>query len=74
MAEGKSAILTYNQLIVSLFLSLLVFTPHFAPQNFLSFMAFKVHGSFVSEVTDAVWLSALGFVQGGGDCDWTVCG
>jgi len=47
MAEGKSAIPAYNYLIVSHFLSLLVFTPHFAPQNFLSFMAFKGHGSFV---------------------------
>ena len=66
MAEGKSAIPTCNHLIVSNFLSLLVFTPHFAPHNFLSFMAFKGHGSFISGVTDAVWQSALGLVRVGG--------
>ena len=66
MAEKVSAILTYNQLIVSYFLSLLVFTPNFAPQNFLSFIAFKGHGSFVSGVTDGFWLSAFGLVRGVG--------
>ena len=66
MAERVSAIQTHNQLIVSHFLSLLVFTPHFAPQNFLSIMAFKGHGSFVSGVTDAIWQSALGLARGGG--------
>ena len=54
MAEGKSAIPNYNQLIVSHFLSFSDFTPHFAPHNFLSIMAFKGHGSFILGVTDAV--------------------
>ena len=66
MAEGKSAIPAYNYLIVSHFLSLIVFTPHFAPKNFLSIMAFKGHGSFVSGVTDAIWQSAFGLARGGG--------
>ena len=66
MAERVSAILTHNQLIVSHFLSFLVFTPHFAPHNFLSIMAFKGHGSFVPGVTDAACQSALGLVRGGG--------
>ena len=65
MAERVSAIPSYNQLIVSHFLSFLVFTPHFAPHNFLSIMAFKGHGSFISGVTDAVWQLALGLVRGG---------
>ena len=72
MAEGKSAIPTYNHLFVGHFKSFPDFIPHFAPQNFLSSMAFKGHSSFISEVTDAVWLSTLGFVQGGGDFGWTV--
>ena len=62
MAEGKSAIPTYNYLIVSHFLSFSDFTP----QYFLSIMAFKGHGSFISGVTDAGWQSALGLVRGGG--------
>ena len=32
MAEGRSAILNSNILIINYFLSLLIFTPHFAPQ------------------------------------------
>ena len=55
MAEGKSAIPTYNYLIVGHFLSFSDFTPHFTPQYFLSIMAFNGHGSFISGVTDAVW-------------------
>ena len=55
-----SAILTYNHLIVGYFLCFSHFTPH----NFLSIMAFKGHGSFISGVTDAVWQSALGLVRG----------
>ena len=35
MAERESAILTYNCLIVGCFLSLLLYTPHFTPQNTL---------------------------------------
>ena len=66
MAERVSAIPAYNYLIVSHFLSLLVFTPHFAPHNFLSIMAFKGHGSFISGVTDAVRQSAFSLVEGGG--------
>ena len=66
MAEGKSAIPTYNYLIVGHFLSFSDFTPHFTPQYFLSIMAFKGHGSFISGVTDAIWQSASGLVQGGG--------
>ena len=66
MAEGKSAIPNYNQLIVSHFLSFSDFTPHFAPHNFLSIMAFKGRGSFISEVTDWLWLSALGLIRGVG--------
>ena len=66
MAEGKSAIPTYNYLIVSHFLSFSDFTPHFTPQYFLSIMAFKGHGSFISGVTDAFWLSAFGLVRGVG--------
>ena len=66
MAERVSAIPTYNQLIVSHFLSFSDFTPHFAPHNFLSIMAFKGRGSFISEVTDWLWLSALGLVRGVG--------
>ena len=66
MAERVSAIPSYNQLIVSHFLSLPVITPHFTPHNFLSIMAFKGHGSFISGVTDAVWQSAFGLVGGGG--------
>ena len=66
MAEGKYAIPTYNQLIVSHFFIFTDFTPHFTPHNFLSSVAFKGHGSFISGVTDAVWQSALGLVRGGG--------
>lgn len=66
MAEGKSAIPTYNYLIVSHFLSLSDFTPHFTTQYFLSIMAFNGHGSFISGVTDADWQSALGLVRGVG--------
>ena len=66
MAERESAILTYNCLIVGCFLSLLLYTPHFTPQKFLSIMAFNGHGNFISGVTDAVWQSRLGFVRGGG--------
>ena len=66
MAEGKSAIPTYNYLIVSHFLSFSNFTPHFTPHNFLSIMAFKGHGSFVSGVTDAACQSAFVLVRGGG--------
>jgi len=66
MAEGRSAIPTYNYLIVSHFLSFSDFTPHFAPHNFLSIMAFKGHRSFISGVTDAIWQSDLGLVRGGG--------
>ena len=66
MAEGKSAIPAYNYLIVDHFLSFSDFTPHFTPHNFLSIMAFKGHGSFISGVTDAIWQSDLGLVRGGG--------
>ena len=66
MAEGKSAIPTYNYLVVSHFLSFSDFTPHFTPHNFLSIIAFKGNGSFISGVTDAVWQSTLGLVRGGG--------
>ena len=66
MAERVSAIPTCKHLIWSHFLSFADFTPHFTPHNFLSIVAFKWHGSFVSGVTDAVWLSALGLVRGGG--------
>ena len=69
-----SAILTYNQLTKCHFLSLLVFTPHFAPHNFLSSVAFKGHGSFISGVTDAICQSAWRFVRGGGGCSCAVCG
>ena len=55
MAERVSAILSYNQLIVSHFLSLPVFTPHFAPHKFLSVTALEGHGNFISGVTDGVW-------------------
>ncbi len=65
MAEGKSAIPAYNYLIVDHFLSFSDFTPHFTPHNFLSIMAFKGHGSFISGVTDAVCQSALDLVRGG---------
>ena len=66
MAERESAILTYNYLIVGYFLSLLLYTPHFTPQKFLSIMAFNGHGNFISGVTDATWQSASGFVREGG--------
>ena len=54
MVERVSAILTYNQLIARHFLSLPVFTTHFAPHKFLSIMALKRHGNFIFRVTDAV--------------------
>ena len=66
MAQRLSAILSYNQLIVNHFLSLQVFTPHFAPHNFLSGTALKGHGNFISSVTNAVCQSALGLVRGVG--------
>ena len=66
MAERVSAILTHNQLIVSHFFIFTDFTPHFTPHNFLSIMAFKGHGSFISGVTDAIRQSDLGLVRGGG--------
>ena len=66
MAERVSAIPTYDYLIVSHFLSFSDFTPHFTPHNFLSSVAFKGHGIFISGVTDAARQSALGLVRGGG--------
>ena len=57
-----SAILTYNHLIVGYFLCFSHFTPH----NFLSIMAFKRNGSFISGVTDVACQSAFGVVRGVG--------
>ena len=58
-----SAILTYNQLIVSHFLSLPVFTPHFAPHKFLSVTALEGHGNFISGVTNTVSQSTWRFFK-----------
>jgi hypothetical protein len=65
MAERVSAIPTCKHLIWSHFLSFSDFTPHFTPHNFLSIVAFKWHGSFVSGVTDAVLQPAFDFQHGG---------
>lgn len=66
MAERRSAILSYNRLIMSHFLSLPVFTPHFAPHKLLNITALQGHSNFISSVTNAVWQLASGLVRGGG--------
>ena len=74
MAERVSAIPTCKHLIGSHFLSFSDFTPHFTPHNFLSIVAFKWHGNFVSGVTDAVLQPSFGFRHGGGGYKIQVCG